>query len=252
MQKNLPNYITLLNLFCGFLGIICCLAGELTYAGLLVFAGAFFDLFDGLAARALKVHSPIGKQLDSLADCVTFGLLPAVIMHILLLKTNADWLNIIYIFNIPTLSLIPFAIAAGGAWRLAKFNVDETQSKTFRGVPIPTNGMFFASIPLMLNQRPFVVDLELLDLSTLLNEAYAPFLLIALSILFCWLMLSDIRLFSLKLDKNTKGIKLIYAFLAISVLLFVFLLWAAVPIIIFLYLILSLLIKPGNEVQSAD
>jgi phosphatidylserine synthase len=112
--------------------------------------------------------------------------------------------------------------------------------------------MFFASLPLMLNQRPFVVDFELLDLSTLLNTSYAPFLLIGLSILFCWLMLSDIRLFSLKLDKNTKGIKLIYAFLAISVLLFVFLLWAAVPIIVFLYLILSLIIKPGNEVQSAD
>lgn len=257
MQRNLPNYITLLNLFCGFLGILCCLASDqsssaLTYAGLLVFAGAFFDLFDGLAARALKVHSPIGKQLDSLADCVTFGLLPAVITHILLLKTNADWLNALYIFNIPTLSLIPFAIAAGGAWRLARFNVDETQSKVFRGLPIPANGMFFASLPLMLNQKPFVVDLELLDLSSMLNENYAAPLLVALSIFFCWLMLSNVRLFSFKLSKKTRGITLIYAYIAISALLFVFLLWAAVPIIIFLYLILSLLIKPGNEVQSAD
>src|SRR5687768_8639102 len=105
MQRNLPNYITLLNLFCGFLGILCCLGGELTYAGILVFAGASFDVLDGLAARALKSNSPIGKQLDSLADCVTFGVLPAIIMHILLLKTNADWLHLVYIFNIPTLSL---------------------------------------------------------------------------------------------------------------------------------------------------
>jgi CDP-diacylglycerol---serine O-phosphatidyltransferase len=250
-MRNLPNYVTLLNLFCGFLGIICCLNGELTYAGLLVFAGAFFDLIDGLVARGVNQHSPLGKQLDSLADLVTFGVLPSIIMHILLLKTQADWLNFMWIFNIPTLSLIPFALAAGAAWRLAKFNVDETQSTTFRGVPTPSNGMFFAAIPLMLNQKPFVVNLELLDFSAMLNEPYAPLLIIGLCILFTWLMLSNVRLFSFKLS-GAKGKTAIYAFKAVSALLFVFLLWAAVPIIIFLYLILSLIIKPGNEVQSAD
>jgi hypothetical protein len=86
----------------------------------------------------------------------------------------------------------------------------------------------------------------------MLNEPYAAFLLIGLSIFFCWLMLSNVRLFSFKLAKGTKGVTLIYAYIGLSVLLFAFLLWAAVPIIIFLYLILSLLIKPGNEVQSAD
>ncbi|RYD79423.1 MAG: phosphatidylserine synthase, partial [Sphingobacteriales bacterium] len=110
MEKHIPNLLTLGNLFCGFLGILFCLEGDsnLAWGGMMVFAGATFDVFDGMSARMLKVNNPIGGELDSLADVVTFGLLPSVIVYKLLALSQVDWMYLFYTDDIPVLALISF------------------------------------------------------------------------------------------------------------------------------------------------
>lgn len=253
MEKNIPNYVTLANLFCGVLGIILALDGNgnLAWAGIMVFLGGFFDLLDGLVARLLKVSSPIGKQLDSLADVVTFGVLPSVITYKLLVFTQVDWLYLLYIDEVSVIALITFALTGAAAWRLAKFNLDDSQSTTFRGLPTPANGMFFASLPLVLANDALVVNFDIIYLQQIVLN---PYLLVGFVMFFSWLMVSKVPLFSFKFSSmKWQDNKLVYIFLAICLLLFVTLLWASVPIIIFLYVILSAFNKPKpNEIQSAD
>ncbi len=257
MEKHIPNLLTLGNLFCGFLGILFCLEGDswrdpvynIALGGIMVFAGATFDVFDGMSARLLKVSSPIGGELDSLADVVTFGLLPSVIVYKMLVLTQTSWLYLFYADDVPVLALISFLIAACAAIRLAKFNVDTTQYKTFKGMPSPANGMFFASLPLMLSTTSPLFDFDATDI--ILN----PITLIGFTILLSWLMVSNLPLFSFKFSsKKWEDNKYIYIFLILSVILFAMLLWASIPVILFLYVILSYFNKPKtqNEIQSAD
>jgi CDP-diacylglycerol--serine O-phosphatidyltransferase len=250
-EKNIPNLLTLCNLLCGCFGVVACFNGDLPMAGLLVFAGAFFDLLDGMAARLLKVNSPIGKDLDSLADVVTFGMLPAFIIHLLLKKSHAEWMEIFYIADAPVVSLLPFLLTACSALRLAKFNNDTTQSSTFRGLPTPANGMFFASFPLILLNNNFVLHFDIYHLSDIFLN---PFLLIGLVVIFSWLMLSNVRLLSFKLKgMSFAANKQVYILAIISVILFAALLWMAIPLIILLYIILSYIAKPkADEVHSSN
>lgn len=250
-EKQIPNLLTLCNLLSGCFGMVACLNGDLPTAGFLVFVGAFFDLLDGMAARLLKVNSPIGKDLDSLADIVTFGVLPAYIIHILLLKSHADWMGIFYIADAPVLSLLPFLLTAASALRLAKFNNDTTQSTTFRGLPTPANAMFFASFPLILQYNTFVFRFDIIHLS---NIFLNPLLLIGLVILFSWLMLSDVRLLSFKFKGFAfKDNRYVYFLAILSVVLFALLLWMAIPLIILIYIILSLIAKPkADEIHSTN
>jgi CDP-diacylglycerol--serine O-phosphatidyltransferase len=238
VEKYLPNLMTMANLSCGFFGVICCFNGDVISAGALVFIGALFDVFDGMVARAVHHSSPIGKELDSLADVITFGVLPASIVHVLLLHSHQNWMYEFYFRGYPVISLLPVFIAIGAAYRLAKFNVDTTQTNSFVGLPSPSNGIFFASLPLILANDNFVFQSDVLNLSPIVLNSYV---LLFLTFLFSWLMVSPVRMFSFKLkSKKWADNKIVYSFMGIALVLFALLLWAAIPIIILIYVILSL------------
>lgn len=251
IEKRLPNILTFANLFSGFFGLLACFNGDLVLGGAMVFAGAFFDVCDGFAARMVKHTSLIGKELDSLADVVTFGLLPAMIVHMLILRSHENWLYDWYIGYSPFISLVPFLLVMAAAYRLAKFNVDASQSKIFKGLPTPANGLFFASFPLIMEYDVFVFQNDVFYLSQVVLNSY---LLIGFVFLFSWLMVSSIPLFSFKFKNfSWADNKVVFSFLIISVLLFIVLLWSAVPLIIFIYIILSFFYKTkSDEIQSAD
>jgi CDP-diacylglycerol--serine O-phosphatidyltransferase len=232
IKRNIPNIITLANLTCGLLSIIFAFQGNLKLAALCIFAGAFFDFFDGLAARLLKVSGELGKQLDSMADMVTFGVAPGMILFHFMYYLNHD-----IIFRIATTDnlffpeLLALLIPIFSAYRLANFNIDTRQTTSFIGLPTPALAIFIAAIPLInFDLLPIFIDLRFL---------------IVLSVILPLLLVANIPLFSLKISQgesitsrlNTFRIILI---LAAVILLFVFQ-FAAIPFIVILYLILSLL-----------
>jgi CDP-diacylglycerol--serine O-phosphatidyltransferase len=215
MKKQLPNFITLLNLLCGVVSIFSVFQGKVTLAAYLIFTGAVLDFFDGAAARLLKVHSELGKQLDSLADMVTFGTAPAFIAYALItsLSSSTEWLP-----------YVAFIIPLFSALRLAKFNIDERQTSSFIGLPTPANGFFWAGIALM--QGDYVKN---------------PYLLAGFVLLFSLLLVSPLPMFSLKFKQmKWKGNALRYFFLCSACLLILLLSFTAIPIIILLYIIFSI------------
>lgn len=245
MRKQIPNIITSLNLLCGCVAIIFAVSGDLISATFFAFAGIFLDFFDGLVARLLHAQSQVGLQLDSLADVVTSGVVPGIVMVQLLSQafTGAN-MEITTLFN-DSLSqsswihFMPFTgllIAVASGYRLAKFNVDTSQKTSFIGLPTPANTLLILSIPLILNfqatpaLKTFVLD---------------PRFLIALTLLSCVLLNAKLPLFGLKFKTwNFKDNALRYVFLMVSVLLLAFVKFMAIPIVIFLYILVSLLWKP--------
>jgi CDP-diacylglycerol--serine O-phosphatidyltransferase len=220
MIRHIPNLLTCCNLFCGCMGVVFVLENRVWPAAYFVWLAGAFDFFDGFAARMLKVSSPIGKELDSLADMVSFGLLPSVVMYKLLLTANAPGY----------LPYAAFSIAVFSALRLAIFNIDETQRDSFRGVPTPANALFITALPLLTGV-----------LAVYLQEYWV---LLALTALLSWLLVSNIDLFALKFkDFTWQHNKVRFTFLIISVLLLVVLQVAAIPAIILLYIALSLGVK---------
>jgi len=220
--RHIPNFLTCCNLICGLLGIIQVFNGNLINAAYFVFAGAFFDFIDGLAARALNVQSTIGKDLDSLADIVTFGVLPGFVMY----KIMG-----IYATN-PYLPNIALLIPVFSALRLAKFNNDPRQSLDFYGLPTPANALFLSSLPLILFNNK----------SGIFNLIFNQNSLSIIILLFCYLLVSDIRLFSLKFKKLSWQNNLYPLILIIvSNILFFSLFYTAIPFIIILYILLSLI-----------
>jgi CDP-diacylglycerol---serine O-phosphatidyltransferase len=241
VKDHIPNFITLLNLISGSIAIIFVFSGELTLASWFIFLAALLDFCDGFAARLLHAKSNIGAQLDSLADVISFGLAPSVIMYQLILQSP----------NNPTMTigkmpLLPFAallLVAAGAYRLAKFNTDPSQSEEFKGLPIPSTGLFIASLPLIINQ--YTQSEKLIEI--LQNQ----YVLLAIIILLSWLMVSNIPMISLKF-KNLSWKDNRYQFILIGALpvLFIFFRFTAVPMIIFLYIILSVIslsLKTNNS-----
>lgn len=239
MKKHMPNAITCTHLFCGCMGIFFAFHGKLYYAAYAIFIAAFFDFLDGMAARLLKVHSEIGKQLDSLADMVSFGVLPSVI--------------ILHLFNWPDLSLdrltwwyfIAFFITVFSALRLAKFNIDTRQTNSFIGLPTPASAMVAASLPLILNQS---------------NASFTGIIsnhwfLIVYIIINCWLLVAELPLLSLKF-KNFSLKENIYRFilLVFAVVCLLIFKFAAIPIIIIFYIVLSIIQirTTKNEVSSRN
>ena len=235
IKKHIPNFITSLNLLSGCLGISIAFGGNLRIAAYFMALAALFDFLDGMSARLLHVKSEIGKQLDSLADVISFGLLPGVIVFELMKAS----------FNLPgnssdPLNLFPylaFLIPVFSALRLAKFNIDERQTESFLGVPTPATAIFFASFPLILNQ---VAGSEKLGFVTSLLGNY--YILLALTLIFSGLLVSEIPLFSLKF-KNLKWSdnKAPFILLLLSAISLGFLGFLALPVIIILYILLSLL-----------
>ena len=245
MKKHIPNIITSLNLLCGCIAILFAVSGDLVAASFFVLTGMFLDFFDGLAARLLSVQSQVGLQLDSLADMVTFGVVPGIVMFQLLnksitkqaLETGFENSETMLWFG-ENMSFIPFIglmIVLASAYRLAKFNVDSRQTDSFIGLPTPANTLLIISLPLIYEFQ----YTELID-----NVIFNKWFLIALTIISSLLLNAEISLFSLKFktwDFATNKFR--YVFLGISVITIIALKFIAIPIIIMLYIFLSLFKK---------
>ena len=219
MKRHIPNLLTLCNLLCGCIGIVFILKNNPTPIAYLVWAACLFDFLDGFSARLLKTHSPIGKELDSLADVVSFGVLPALVLVKLWPASLPEWT-----------ACFAFAVTACSALRLAIFNVDETQKESFRGLPTPANAILLTSIPLLPDY--------------ILATLQQPVPLVAITAVSSWLLVSPIELFALKFKSFAwKGNEVRFTFLLMAVLLLAWIKVVAIPLIILLYIALSLLSK---------
>jgi CDP-diacylglycerol--serine O-phosphatidyltransferase len=227
IKKHIPNALTCGNLICGCFGIINVFNGDLITASMLIGFALIFDWLDGFIARLLHVSSPIGKELDSLADMVTFGVLPAFMMLNLLENSCSGHCTTGLLgFHKPYIAL---SLAVFSALRLAKFNIDTRQSISFIGVPTPANGMVVASLPLIVAYQP--------EYQALVMNYNG---LMVYTIIMSYLLVAEIPLFALKFKNFTwKDNQLKYVFLIFSVLLLIVMKFVAVPIIIVLYIILS-------------
>lgn len=230
-----PNTITSLNLASGCMSVFFAVDGQLGLAAVFIFAAAVFDFFDGFSARLLKAYSAIGKELDSLADLVSFGLAPAAIVFTLLeltlFGTNLHIQDIDASVNQWILLLSSLVIPVAGAFRLAKFNTDDRQSDQFLGMPIPANAIFFASLALVLilGEQKFIEPI-ILNKYTLLISIFAC----------SFLMVSELPMFNLKFKNvRLKENALRYFFLATTLLMLIFLQFYALPLIIIWYVLLS-------------
>ena len=231
MKKHCPNFITLLNLLAGCMAIVAITRGELVQASWWIILAAFLDLLDGLFARLLNATSEIGKQLDSLADMVSFGVAPGFILFTL---TSNAFENL-YPGNetMQYFSFATFIIPAFAALRLAKFNIDTNQKYDFIGLPTPVTALFILSIPIIINCKMVVIPW----LNELLNN---PWLLVGLAIVLSALMVSPLHLFSMKFRsiywRHNRGRFILIAFALGGFFLIRF---ASVPFTILLYIILS-------------
>jgi CDP-diacylglycerol--serine O-phosphatidyltransferase len=239
MKKHIPNIITLLNLFCGSIAVLFAVEGNLFMAAVFVILGIVFDFFDGFAARILDVKSELGLQLDSLADMITSGVVPGIVLFKLFEKSLGDF-PYSYDFtskewNDDITSIVPLVgllVTLASCYRLANFNIDSRQTESFIGLPTPANTLFILSLPMILltNDVAWVNDL-------ILN----PWFLIGLTLFSCYMLNAEIPLFSLKM--KTYGFKenaVKYVFLIVSVIMLILLQFMAIPLIIVLYVLISL------------
>lgn len=219
---TIPNCVTLCNLLCGALAVITTLTdGNLVLAFWLVIASALFDFLDGMTARLLKQYSEIGVQLDSLADMVSFGLVPSVVIYSMFQRVSTSWDEHWVVLG----GLAIFMIVACSALRLAKFNIDDTQHEEFSGLPTPASALFCLSLG-------WLFDRGILTLS--------PLALVLLSLCIAALLVSPIRMFSFKFKGlGWHGNELRFIFALGCVALLVWLKIAALPIIIVLYVLIS-------------
>lgn len=242
IKKHIPNIITLLNLLSGLIALVYAFDDNLQMAFFWVCLGIFFDFWDGFAARVLKVSSPLGVQLDSLADMVTSGVVPGVVMYQMLahIQENIEQYNITDdTFYMKLVPFIGFIITMGACMRLAKFNIDTRQTDSFIGLPTPANALFILSIPLITSttESDFV-------LTTLSN----PYVLVIVSVFSAFIMNAELPLFSLKTkNKNLSDNKLTLLFLGICALLLLFFRFEAIPLIIIFYIILSVILNKTKK-----
>jgi len=247
VKKAVPHILTSGNLFCGSLAAVFAVQGLFDYVFWLVIIAAVLDVFDGAVARALGVQSEFGVQLDSLADMVTFGLVPGIVLFQLLQISfqpgfQMDPLNL----GSPKtwLPYFGFLITVFSALRLAMFNIDTEQTSYFRGLPTPANTLFIISLPMILKSGGF-----------LHNVLFEPFTLLAIAVLSSALLVSRIPLFSLKVKSplHIRDYTLQIALIGISVVIIPLFGFTAIPIILFLYLILSVLFfRPVSKAKRSN
>jgi CDP-diacylglycerol--serine O-phosphatidyltransferase len=220
MLKHLPNFLTCCNLFCGCAGIVAVAENQPRLASVLIFIGLLFDFLDGFVARLLKAYSEIGKQLDSLADMVTFGVLPSLLVfHLFHSKEFFAYFS--------------FLIAVFSALRLARFNTDTRQTDQFIGLPTPANAVFWASLAFIFVQHPY--------LEAIIGRVDV---LLTLTLLMSCLLVVPLPLLALKFkDFSWRNNQVRYVFLILSVILLVIWQFLAVPLIILLYIVCSIIFK---------
>lgn len=205
--RNIPNSITSCNLFCGCIASYMAFESNFRFAMLFIVLGAVFDFFDGMSARLLKVSSPIGKELDSLADNITFGLAPSAIVFSLFKEIYVpDFMNCIAEY----LPYCAFIISVFSALRLAKFNLDERQTTSFIGMPTPANALFWSSLAISIHENQF------------LTQSFNALFLLILVLVMSYLLISELPMFSLKFKNlKWKDNKIKYVFLAVNVFLLI-------------------------------
>lgn len=234
IKKQIPNGITALNLLSGIFAITATFEGALLWAGFFIALGAFFDFFDGLAARLLNVKSNMGKEMDSLADLVSFGVAPGFIVYQLLLQSANIPQWILFDHNIAP--YLAFLIPVFGAFRLAKFNIDTRQTTSFIGLPIPANALFFAALPFILTAT-YAIEIPFIQ-----NGISNFWVLVILVIFIGILMVSELPLFALKFSNlSWRDNAFRFVFLGLSALLLILMQFAAFPFIILLYILLSII-----------
>ena len=217
IKRHIPNALTCANLLSGCIGIVFAFNNRLDIAAYAVLISGIFDFFDGNLARLLNVKSPIGKELDSLADMVSFGFLPGVVMFKLLEQSHGTF---------EYLPFFGFLITIFSGLRLAKFNIDTRQTEDFIGLNTPMNTLFIVSLPFIQREHPELIGNTLL--------------LLCLTILMSWLLISEIRIFSLKFGTiSWADNKIKFVFLIISAVLIAFLKFAAIPFVLILYILSS-------------
>jgi CDP-diacylglycerol--serine O-phosphatidyltransferase len=243
IKKHIPNLFTLLNLLSGMIAVLMATTDKLVLAAFFVFLGIFFDFFDGFFARKFKVEGDLGKQLDSLADMVTSGVVPGIVMfQMMLFATKEQWFMELscemgnwqeyqetFYYFIPFTGLL---ITLAAAYRLANFNIDERQTTSFIGLPTPALSIFVLSLPLILaySENAFFVQL--------LQNIYV---LTGITLIGSYLMNAEIPLFSLKFKNyGWKGNQVKYIFLLSTLILLYSLKTVAIPLTIILYILLSL------------
>jgi CDP-diacylglycerol---serine O-phosphatidyltransferase len=247
-MKNIPNIFTLLNLVCGCIAIVFALQNgiiitndangsqlldmpeKIWYASLFIGIAAIIDFLDGFVARLLGAQSEMGKQLDSLSDVVSFGVAPGIILYQFLrlsIAKEEDGLDASVIWLLPA-----FIVPCAAAWRLARFNLDTTQSYSFKGMPVPAVGIFVASLPLIY----WNVNMEWVQ-NLILNKWFLYALIAGLS----YLMVSTLPLMAMKFkDFSIKNNLPKYLVLVIAVVAFVLIKWLAIPVTVLAYVLISL------------
>jgi len=246
-MKHIPNFITSLNLVSGFIAIIYASTGELMTASWLILAAMIFDFLDGFSARILKAYSVIGKELDSLADIVSFGVAPAVIIFYLIrpsfqnifLAGSGFWVQLA-----TALLFIPVVMPVCAALRLAKFNTDETQAKSFKGLPTPANAIAVITV---------IAAAEFSTVPLLKSFTGSPVAILTYTVLLSLLMVTNIPLLSLKFNNlKFRGNEGRYILIGLCLILFVIFGFASTPLIIPLYIIASLTEKFFLKKQTID
>jgi len=216
IRKNIPNFITCLNVISGSLAVLFAIKGELTISVALIIAATIFDFFDGMTARLLKAYSPMGKELDSLADMISFGLAPGALMMVMMeyalfgINVRAEGLAGLSIWELTCISSA-LLIPVFSALRLAKFNIDTRQTNSFIGLPTPANALFIAALALITEHGKYaVLDAIILQ----------PIVLLLITIAMSLLLVSELPMFSLKFKNlSWKDNKIQFIFLSISAVL---------------------------------
>ena len=237
IKKHIPNTITLLNLASGLLAVIAVFKGYYDEAFIFVCLGIFFDFWDGFLARKFKVSGELGWQLDSLADVVTSGVVPGLMMFKLFQDIQEDDTSKYFLteefYYMGFVPYLGFIITLASAYRLAKFNIDTRQTDSFIGLPTPANALLIMSIPMIQYAGTH---------EWLVEALYNPFILLAITILSAYMLNAEIPLFSLKMkDFSWEKNKLQVIFLALSVVLLFLIGFTALPVIILLYVALSVI-----------
>lgn len=232
--RTIPSLITCLALFSGCLSISASVDGDLKLAGYFIITAAIFDYFDGMFARLLHAITDFGKQLDSLADAVSFGVAPALIMFRLMMQAVQIY-NGTDRFAFHIYLYLPFIIVIFAVLRLAKYNIDESQHKTFRGLPSPANGLFIAALG-VLSAKNVSYPLQFLSV----NLWFLTIVILMLSVL----MVSNIRMYSLKFENAGLRQNLLrYLLILTSLIVLILLGLPGIILVIVLYTISSLLVQ---------
>ncbi len=234
MKSVIPNTLTALNLFCGSIAVLAFLNHFYLLGIILVFTAALADFLDGFVARLLKVQSELGKQLDSLADMISFGFVPGTILYIALLKTQTETSFSELIESKNYIPFIGFLITVFSGLRLAKFNIDTRQSTSFIGLPTPANTIFFITLPILW----LVDDTQRIAYQIISNQ----YILIALTVVFSYLLIAELPLLALKFKNfSWKDNKYKYILIACAIVFSMTLKTIAIPSIIISYIVISLI-----------